>query len=203
MLYRAHRLWSRVEDICAVIAGLIVAAAMGLTVVEVIGRRLFNAPVPGVIDIFDLSMAAIAFLGVSQCQRVGGHVRMELVIRKLQGRGLWVAESLTTLCAFLFIAAVSVASAEGVIRSYSVEDSTMDLMLPVWPAKSLVTLALAVLTVRIFIQLIDSLRLAINPEQIPIAAISVASISDIAQDEITEALGQENNGKGQPSGDDA
>jgi TRAP-type C4-dicarboxylate transport system permease small subunit len=194
MLNRAHHLWGRVEDACAYVAASLIALAMCLTVAEVISRRLLNAPLPGVIDMFDLGMAAIAFLGASQCQRVGGHVRMELVIRKLSGRTLWVAESFTAFCAFGFIAAVAVASAEGVVRAYRVEDSTMDMLLPVWPAKSLVTLALFVLAVRLGLQLFDSLRLAISPAKTPIAALVVASVAELAKDEIADALGNDPEG---------
>lgn len=190
MLVRVHDLWGRVEDGCAAVAGVLIALAMGMTVFEVIARRVFNAPLPGVIDMFDLGMAAVAFLGASQCQRAGGHVRMELVVRKLKGRTLWVVESITTLCAFLFVAAVSEASAEAVIRAYRVGDSTMDLLLPVWPAKTLVTLALIVLAVRLGIQFIDSMRLVLHPDETPVAALSVASVTEIAQEEIAEAFGE-------------
>lgn len=190
MLTKAHHYWRRVEDACAAIAACLIAVAMVLTVVEVIGRRLFNAPLPGVVDMFDLGMAAVAFLGASQCQRVGGHVRMELVVRHLSGRALWLTESLTTALALWFIAAVMIASVEAVFRAYEVEDSTMDLLLPVWPAKSLVAVALFVLSVRLALQLIDSLRLIMTPDAAPVTALTVATVAEHAQEEIAEAFGE-------------
>lgn len=162
---------------------------MVLTVVEVLSRKLLNAPLPGVIDMFDLGMAAIAFLGASYCQRTGGHVRMEMVVRRLSGRALWAAESLTALLAFGFVAAVGIASAEAVSRAYRVGDSTMDLLLPVWPSKVLVTLALFVLAVRLALQLIDSLRLIGAPDGEPVTALPPASVAEHAREEIAEAIG--------------
>ena len=204
MLQRSHLVWTRVEDACASVAAILIGLAMVLTVAEVIGRRLFNSPLPGVIDMFDLGMAAIAFLGASQCQRVGGHVRMELVLRRISGRPLWIIESLTTGLALGFVAAVAVASWQGVERAFVTQDATMDLLLPVWPSKSLVTIALIVLTVRLFLQLVDSLRLAVSPEAEPIAALRVASVVDHAREEIEEAFGgdvqspgETDNGSGQ------
>ena len=188
-LAAVHRLWSRLEDVCGAVAGLLIAMAMSITVVEVLSRKLLNAPLPGVIDIFDLGMAAVAFLGASQCQRLGGHVRMELVVRRLSGRPLWCLESLTALLALCFIVAVSIASFDAVARAYRVSDSTMDLLLPVWPAKLLVSIALTVLSGRLALQFIDSLRLTLNPNATPIAALKVASVADHAREEIEEAIG--------------
>ena len=190
MLQSAQKFWSTIENVCAAFAAGLIGLAMVLTVVEVFSRRVFNAPLPGIIDMFDLGMAAVAFLGASQCQRVGGHVRMELAVRRLSGRMLWFAESVTTGLALIFIAAVTVASLDNALFAYETGDATMDLLLPVWPSKILVTLALGVLTVRLLLQLVDSLRLLINPIGIPIAAPQVVSIADQARDEIAEALGR-------------
>lgn len=189
LLSNLHRVWFKVEDACAGAAALLIAAAMVLTVAEVLSRRLLNAPLPGIIDTFNLGMAAIAFLGASQCQRMSGHVRMEMVVRRLSGRTLWCVESFTTLLALGFICAVGVASAEGVVRAYRVGDATMDLLLPVWPAKALVTLALLVLAVRLTLQFFDSLRLAITPEAVPVAALRVATVEELAREEIEEVIG--------------
>jgi len=189
MLQSVQRFWSKIENAAAAAAAVLIGLAMVLTVAEVICRRMFNTPLPGIIDMFDLGMAAIAFLGASQCQRVGGHVRMELAVRRLSGRTLWFAESVTTGLALVFITAVAVASFNGALFAYENGDSTMDLLLPVWPSKSLITLALGVLTVRLLLQLADSLRLFVDPTGTPIAAPQVASVTDHAREEIEEALG--------------
>lgn len=191
-LQNVDRFWQRIEAGCAYVAALLIAAAMVLTVVEVLCRKLLNAPLPGVIDMFDLGMAAVAFLGASYCQRTGGHVRMELVVRRLSGRTLWVVESITALLALGFIVAVGIASAEAVARAYRVGDSTMDLLLPVWPSKVLVTAALFVLAVRLALQFLDSLRLIASPQSEPITALPPASVADHAREEIEEAMGHNN-----------
>jgi TRAP-type C4-dicarboxylate transport system permease small subunit len=189
-LERVHSIWCRIEDACAYIAGALIAVAMTLTVVEVLSRKLLNAPLPGIIDMFNLGMAAVAFLGASQCQRMGGHVRMEMVVRRLSGRTLWFVESVTTLVAFGFVSAVGLASVDGVVRAYRVGDATMDLLLPIWPSKALISVALAVLSVRLALQLFDSLRLMINPDGEPVAALPAASVEDLAREEIDGAIGK-------------
>jgi len=190
ILERVHSIWCRIEDACAYVAAVLIAVAMTLTVVEVLSRKLLNAPLPGIIDMFNLGMAAVAFLGASQCQRMGGHVRMEMVVRRLSGRTLWFVESMTTLVAFGFVSAVGLASVDGVVRAYRVGDATMDLLLPVWPSKALISVALAVLSVRLALQLFDSLRLMIDPDGQPIAALPVVSVEELAREEIDDVIGK-------------
>lgn len=190
ILERMHNAWCRIEDACAYVAGALIAVAMTLTVVEVLSRKLLNAPLPGIIDMFNLGMAAVAFLGASQCQRMGGHVRMEMVVRRLSGRTLWFVESMTTLVAFGFVSAVGLASIDGVVRAYRVGDTTMDLLLPIWPSKALISVALAVLSVRLALQLFDSLRLMIDPDGQPVAALPAISVEELAREEIDDVIGK-------------
>lgn len=190
-LTKLDRFWTRLEDACAALAGVLIGMAMVLTVVEVISRKLFNAPLPGVVDVFELGMAAVAFFGVSQCQRVGGHVRMEMLVRRFRGRLLWATEAIMSSLALAFIAAVAVASVDAVERAYLVQDSTMDLLLPIWPAKVCVAFALAILTVRLSLEATDGVRLFINPNAEPVTASRVASVADHAREEIEEALGSD------------
>ena len=69
---------------------------MWLTMAEVLGRRLFNSPVPGAIDYIEIGMVAFAFMGAAYCQRLGGHVRMDLLVGNLKGRVLWAVEALAS-----------------------------------------------------------------------------------------------------------
>ena len=66
-------------------------------------RTVFNMPITGYIDLVELSMASMAFLGAAYCQRLGAHIRMELLIGRLHGRSLWVAEAVGLLAALFII----------------------------------------------------------------------------------------------------
>lgn len=80
---------------------------MVLGVVQIVSRTVFNKPITGYIDLVELSMASMAFLGTAYCQRLGAHIRMELLVGRLSGRALWAAEIFGTLVA-LFIVGVLV-----------------------------------------------------------------------------------------------
>ena len=158
---------------------------MILAAVQVFSRKLLNLPIPGYIDFAEQSMAIFAFLGVAYCQRLGGHVRMELVLEKMpRGRLLWCSEFITTLAAFIVIALLTRYSFDHFLRALRNGDSTIDISLPVWPSKLLVSIALAFLTIRLLIQLIGFLRLLRSPQSPPVAVPLIADVKQQARHEI-------------------
>ncbi|MDX2142776.1 MAG: TRAP transporter small permease [Rhodospirillaceae bacterium] len=188
LLAWSDRALSRVENAAAGLAGTLIFAAMLLTIAEVIGRRLFNAPIPGVVDMFDIGMAGMALLGAAYCQRLGGHVRMELLTGALKGRPLWVVEFLTCALACGFIGVVALAANGHALRAVVVGDATMDILLPEWPSKALAAAALWVLFARLAINTVGYARLIVDPGATPLAIPAVESVVDHAQAEIADAL---------------
>ena len=49
-------------------------------VVHVLGRKFFNMPILGYIDIVEIMMAFMVFLAIAYTERLGGHIRMELFV---------------------------------------------------------------------------------------------------------------------------
>src|SRR3546814_14277081 len=77
------RFMARIEDAFNLVAALVIFIMMFFMVAEVVGRKVFNAPIPGAIDWIEVSMAAFAFMGAAYCQRLGGHIRMRSEARRV------------------------------------------------------------------------------------------------------------------------
>src|SRR3546814_1267654 len=56
------RFMARIEDAFNLVAALVIFIMMFFMVAEVVGRKVFNAPIPGAIDWIEVSMAAFAFM---------------------------------------------------------------------------------------------------------------------------------------------
>lgn len=153
------RLLFKLESAFNLVAGLVVFALVALAVVHVLSRKFLNAPVPGFVDWVEQSMAVFAFLGVAYCQRVGGHIRMDIVVGALRGRALWLAETLSCIFMALITMALIYGSYFHFARSFDwnaplfSRDSSIDIALPLWPAKFLVPLALSILLIRLILQI--------------------------------------------------
>ncbi len=152
-LSRMDQTLFRVESFLTLTGGLVILALMFLAVTQIVGRKLFNAPIPGFIDWVEQAMAVFAFLGISYCQRVGGHIRMDIVLGMLRGRILWINELISVLVMLLLTVVLTVGSWRHFLRAYQNGDSSIDIALPTWPAKLMVPVALSILTLRLVLQL--------------------------------------------------
>jgi TRAP-type C4-dicarboxylate transport system permease small subunit len=65
--------------VIAGLGGVILMAMMGLTVADVIGRYVMNAPVPGAAELTEVLLAAVVFLGLPAVSLNNDHVTVDLV----------------------------------------------------------------------------------------------------------------------------
>jgi len=148
----------KLERFCGLLAGLGVFSLMLLAVRSVSGRLIFNAPLSGYVDYILQLMPLIAILAVSFAQRDGTHIRMDLLIEHLRGRALWFFEWFNIALILILVVFLLWGSWAHFERSFDFaapmwsRDSTIDIGLPIWPAKLIVPLALGVLTLRLLIQ---------------------------------------------------
>jgi C4-dicarboxylate transporter DctQ subunit len=174
---------------------LIAAAAifflMFVGVFQIIGRTVFNTAIHGYIDYMEQASALFAFLGISYAQRVGAHIRMDLLLRGFSMRFMWAMELFAVLVALVIITVLVDTTWENFLRAWQLGDSTIDIGLPIWPTKLLVPVVLAVLWVRLVLQVFDYMRLVRHPDAQPIAVPVIETIEVQAKNEIEEALGRE------------
>ena len=191
LLSRLHRGFMPVEDLANLIAALAIMALMLLGVLQIVLRSVFNTPISGYIDLVELSMASMAFLGAAYCQRLGSHIRMEMLIGRLKGRALWVAEAFGTSAAMFIIGVLIYYSFGHFLRAYTLGDTTIDAEYQTWPSKLLVPIAFSIWFIRLALQLAGAVRLIIYPSAVPVAVILRKDVAEQAQDEIHEVMGDQ------------
>ena len=187
----AHRWLAWIENALNVFAALAIFFLMFVGVFQVIGRTVFNVAIYGYIDYIEQASAIFAFLGIIYCQRLGAHIRMDLVLRGFSKRVMWAVEGLALLAALVIITLLIQSSFQNFLRAYQLGDSTMDIKLPVWPSKFVVPFALSLLWLRIVVQLVDYMRMVRYPDATPVAVPQLESIEEQAKAEIEEALGRD------------
>lgn len=189
MLVAADEFWFKIESAMNLLAAFFIFGIMLLGVAQVIGRSIFNQPVRGYVDIVEVSITVFAFLAISYCQRLAGHVRMEIIIGRFKGRALWLTEVFGTIVIMFIVFVLMLYAWEHFMRAWSIGDSSIDVDITLWPSKLLVPMAFAMLTVRLTIQLIGFLRLAAKPNAIPIGIPEMETVEKAAEEEIKAGLG--------------
>ncbi len=191
MLKRVDEGFHQFEKFLALIASLVIMAVMLIGVFQVVGRKLLSFPVPGYVDVIEMVMTVFAFIAIAYTQRLGGHVRMEIILGRFKGRLLYFCEIIGTAVAIVIVAILMYFGYEHFLRAWEIGDSTIDIELPIWPSKLLVPFAFALLLVRLTIQLIGFIRLFLAPESEEIGVPHIETVDEQAQHEIDAGLAGE------------
>jgi len=191
LLARLHRGFMPIEDFANLAAAAAIMLLMVLGVLQIVLRTVFNTPINGYIDLVELSMASMAFLGAAYTQRLGSHIRMELLVSRLSGRALWLLEAIGAAIAMFVIAVLIYHSYGHFLRAYTLGDTTIDAEYVTWPSKLLVPIAFSIWWIRLALQCIGALRLVLFPDATPIAVAVAKDVAEQAQDEIHEVMGDD------------
>ena len=197
LLSRIDRTLLVLEEKFALLSGLAVLSLVFLAVASAGGRNLIDMPLMGYVDWIEQIMPLIAFMGISFCHREGGHIRMDLLIGFLNGRVQWLVEAITNLLVLLLITLLAWGSYAHFERSFDwnmplwSRDSSIDIGLPLWPAKLLAPVAFAVLSLRLLIQIYAYSLAAIRGIEHPIAVPLPMSIEEQAEEEANQVSGRD------------
>ena len=187
---RADRALFVVEKALALVSGLAILTVMIISVANILGRKLFNLPVPGFVDWMEQLVPIIAFVGIAYCHRLGGHIRMDLVVGQFRGRVLYALEWIGTLFILILALVLIWGSWRHFVRSFDFgsplwsRDSTIDLSLPIWPIKLVVPVMLALLVARLVLQLWAYTRAF---RENPAVAVGVPRVESAAEQAEREA----------------
>ena len=198
-LEAADRRLGRLEDALNLAGAAAIFGVMVFGVVQIVSRSVsgwVHALVPaippfaiyGYIDYIEYIAVLYAFLGIAYCQRLGGHIRMEILVASLQGRTLWLVEAVAALIAVAVTVLLIAGTWGNFHNAWEKGDSSMDIKLQLWPSKLVVPLMLAVLLARLLLQLWGYLRLLRDPQQAPLAVPLPESVTHAAQREAEEAM---------------
>lgn len=129
----------------AVLGGLALVGAMGVTLASVIGRAALDSPILGDYELVERLVGVAVFLFLPYGHWVGGHVSVDLLVRKLPDR----LRSRLARGVELVFAAVAAALAWrmtlGGLDMHRFNDSSMMLGIPTWWAFALIVPSLCLL----------------------------------------------------------
>lgn len=201
LLARADWRFARLEEALNLVAAAAIFGVMAFGVAQIASRSIsswLHALVPaipqiaiyGYIDYIEFVAVFYAILGIAYCQRLGGHIRMEIVVANFRGRALWAMEAFAVLIAVAVTVLLIIGTWDNFLNAWTKGDSSMDIKLQLWPAKLVVPLMLCVLLVRLLLQLWAYLRLAADPSRPAIAVPVPETPEQAARREIEEAIGK-------------
>jgi len=142
------------ESTLGLAAGLGVFALMTVTVIDVVGRYVFNAPLPSGYELIKIGMALIVFAAVPVCTARDEQIRVEvfqLLFPRRMRAALGVMSLVISLVVIVGFAWLLLRRAESFVLS---EETTSNLQVPLAPLAFFMTVSWAVSAAIVVVQLL-------------------------------------------------
>ena len=144
------------ETTLNMLSAVVLFLLMFYVTAEVVMRYLFNHPLAGHLEATQLFIAPAVFLALSWVQARRGHVGMDLLHERLPPRARAAVDCLTLSVALAAFAVIGWFSWESARLAWEMGDVTPTAYLQTWWSKLSVPVGIALLCVRLLIQLGES-----------------------------------------------
>ena len=150
---RQSALAAAFEGTFGLAAGLVLFALMSITVVDVVGRYLLNAPLPAGYELIQIGMALIVFAALPVCTARNEQIRVEvfqlIFPRRLRARlnALSLVISLVVILGFVWLLLQRARS------FFEFEETTQNLQVPLAPLAVFITASWAISALIVLVQL--------------------------------------------------
>ena len=122
-----------------------VAAITLLICADILGRLLFNSPIVGVPEIVKVSIVAIVWLQIPHTLKIGGHLRSDIVLRRLSGRGRAFANLFAYALGALVFGLIVSSGWDTMLQAWRIGEfeGELPVRVPTYPLRSIVLLGAA------------------------------------------------------------
>lgn len=145
----------KVNRFVAGVSGFFLIPLMLITAIDVVGRDVFNHPIPGTVELSQYMLAVFILLGLAYAQQAKAHVAVSIITSRLGDRAQLILNVFTTfLCLFISFVLLWQGWVVG-IEEKAVSDM---LRVPQYPFRILVAMAALLMCFELLIDLGDSLK---------------------------------------------
>jgi TRAP-type C4-dicarboxylate transport system permease small subunit len=141
------------------IVGIVMLVIMMLfTVLDVFLRAFFNNPIPGDVELIEMLMVCVGFLGLAWCAMRGMHIKVDLLVSFLPKRTQSVLDSFCYVIAFCICAVVVRQSIVEGFANREMNNLSPTLEIPVYPLYWVLAFGYAILCLALLVLLARSIK---------------------------------------------
>jgi TRAP-type mannitol/chloroaromatic compound transport system permease small subunit len=156
----AGRMLLKLSKTVAVAGGLIFVVLVVMSIVSIVGRKLFSVVVPGDFEVLQMGAAFASATFFAYCHMIHGDVKVDFFTQYLAPRKVAVLDATGSLLIGLFGALLAWRTAVGAVSLYETHETSMILGWPVWVAQALMVPSFMLMSIVGFYMCGHLLRLA-------------------------------------------
>ena len=164
MMIRFNKRVTRISQILAVIGAIILLGMMIIIVLDVGGRYLFNAPLPGANELAGILLVVVASWGIGYCQLLKKHISIDIIYTRFNPKGQSV---LNIIANAAFIVVGVLICWQMFVKTYEYINKpqlTEILGIPLWPFMLILAIGFGWASLVYFIELIKLVKGVIKGE---------------------------------------
>ena len=146
-----------VVKLLLVIGAGILALMMFLTVVDVVGRYVFNMPIDGAFELTEFMMAIFVPFALVYCERQKSHIAVDLVFDKLPKAISLIIEIIVVVMTMIYFAIIGWQSVLAVGEEYANSIKSTVLLISTYPFFIPLLIAFFLLAVLLLVHLLGTL----------------------------------------------
>ena len=127
----------RASKVSAIMGGLMFMAIVVMSIISIVGRKLFAAPVPGDVEMLQMTAAFASASFFAYCHLNGGDVKVDFFTAKASPATVHRLDAFGSLLVGLFGAVITWRAAVGAFAIKEAGETSMILGWPVWVAQML------------------------------------------------------------------
>jgi TRAP-type C4-dicarboxylate transport system permease small subunit len=133
---------------------------MFIVTADVLGRALFDSPVPGTPEIVRNSVPGIVFLLIPYAMRTNSHVRSNIILSRVPNIWRQGLLALSNLLGFIMFGLILLAAWEPMVRSWRIREfeGLGALEVPVYPIRTIIVAASLLMCLECVSSLLRRLR---------------------------------------------
>jgi TRAP-type mannitol/chloroaromatic compound transport system permease small subunit len=144
----------------AIAGGLVFVGLVAMSIVSIVGRKLFSWVVPGDVELLQMCAAFAASTFFAYCHMINGDVKVDFFTQNLAQRNVARMDALGSLLVGLFGSLIAWRTAAGALSIKEVGETSAILGWPVWVAQALMVPGFAMLAAAGFYMCVFHLRVA-------------------------------------------
>ncbi len=135
--------------------GICCGFSMVLITADVLGRYLFNAPIPGTLEVTEFLLCIIVFGGLTFLETRGEHVRILLIHSRLKAKPQFVLNVIGKALGLFLFSFMTWQTFGNTVHSYVTGEATWgQVSVPIWIGKAFITLGSLMLALHLLGSLI-------------------------------------------------
>jgi TRAP-type C4-dicarboxylate transport system permease small subunit len=152
------RMLLRLSKNLAIAGGLVFVGLVVMSIVSIVGRKLFAWPVPGDVELLQMCAAFASSAFFAYCHLIGGDVKVDFFTHNLAPRKVARLDAVGSLLVGLFGALIAWRSLVGALAVKEVGETSAVLAVPVWIAQILMVPGFVLLAAAGFYLFVHRLR---------------------------------------------